>query len=636
MTLVGVRRPSRSTTLSLMSDLPSRPTEGPVKLVVWDLDDTLWRGTLSEGGVALPDGRGQLVRDLVARGVMVSISSRNDPDVARAELERLGLWELFVFPRIGWGAKGGQVRDLIDAAQLRAENALFVDDHHLNREEVRRAAPGIRVLDPADPGFAATMAAIVATGKPDPDHRRLADYRLLETRATVAAAFDDNIDFLRSCEITVLVEPATTADAERVHELIARTNQLNYTKRRVDLPTVATLLADPATDARVIRVRDRFGDHGLVGFAATRHGVVEHLTFSCRILGMGVERAVHRMLGSPHVTVVEPVAAPLDGPAPDWLTVTEHASDPAPKTPRPPIAPSMAPRPAEVLVVGGCDLQSAVAFVPDRASVDLHLNYSTADRPRHVVHRDSIDILLADGLGAEQRAFILETVPFLDRATFDLPDWSRYRHVIYSPLIDYVQAKYVAPQVPGFHLSWGDVLVPDIDEARARRLVDEVGLDAERVAAFRRTWRPTTKPDDVWAAQLDKLFMRMAGADTVTVVLGASRTFEGLDANRLETHRRANTLIADVAARHPNVRLVEIDRWIASRADFTDGIRHYARRVYAELGLEIAARIGRPVPPPAPAPGRPARDRRGLRSVLRRARPLADPIRSLRTMITGR
>src|SRR5262249_1973520 len=198
------------------------------------------------------------------------------------------------------------VRDLIEAAQLRPANVLFVDDNHLNREEVAWFATGIQVADPAEPGFDAFVEAIAAAGKPDPDHQRLREYRHLETRAAAATGFVDNTDFLRTSEIAVEVRPVAPDDAPRIHELIGRTNQLNYTKARVDEDAVRALLADPATTARAIRVRDRFGDYGLVGFAAVRDGAVEQLAFSCRILGMGVERAVYERLGRPAITIAEP------------------------------------------------------------------------------------------------------------------------------------------------------------------------------------------------------------------------------------------------------------------------------------------------------------------------------------------
>src|ERR1035437_7614536 len=100
-----------------------------VKLVIWDLDETLWAGTLSEGEVNLDSARGDLIRQLNRRGIMNSICSKNDFEKVKDRLSREeGLWDEFIFPRISWQSKGPQILQIIDDAQLRAEQVLFIDD----------------------------------------------------------------------------------------------------------------------------------------------------------------------------------------------------------------------------------------------------------------------------------------------------------------------------------------------------------------------------------------------------------------------------------------------------------------------------------------------------------------------------
>ena len=571
---------------------PGSPPAPQVKLVVWDLDETLWTGTLSEGPVELPEGRADLLRRLVDRGVMVSISSKNDLTMARDELDRHGLWELVIFPRINWEPKGAQVRDLIEAAQLRAENVLFVDDNHLNREEAAFFAPGLQVADPADPSFHEQMEIVVAAGRPDAGRKRLAEYRMLEAKAEAATAYGDNTEFLRSCDIRVSLSEGPATDAARIHELIVRTNQLNYTKRRVDEAAVTHLLADPAVRSVAVRVDDRFGDYGLVGFAAVRDGHVEQLAFSCRILGMGVERAVYEWLGRPAIEVAEPVSAPLDGPHPDWLTVVEGDSAVGGSRRGVTAATKGSRGHASILFVGGCDLEAAVAFLDRRAEVATHFNGTPPDRPRLIVHRDSIDYLLADELAPDVRARILREAPFLDVSAFELPDWGAFDHVVYSPLIDYVQAKYTTPELPGVYVSFGDVEHPEFDATRIDQLVERYGLEAEALRQFAATWQPVPKPDEVWEAQLHRFLERFRDTQSVSVLLGATRTYDGLDTERLATHRHANALVARVVAAHPNAAVVPVDPLIHGREDFTNSIRHYSRRVYRDLALELSRRIG--------------------------------------------
>ncbi|HEV2006610.1 MAG TPA: HAD-IIIC family phosphatase [Candidatus Limnocylindrales bacterium] len=605
-----------------------------VKLVIWDLDETLWRGTLSETSTTLIEGRAELLTTLVDRGVMVSVCSKNDLGVARRRLEELGLWDLVVFPRIDWLPKGPEVQALIETAQLRPENVLFVDDNPLNRAEVAWQVPGIQVLDPAEPAFDGRMAEIVAAGKDDAKRSRLAEYKVLETKASAAETFGDNLEFLRSCDIRVQVTERPAADAERIQELLARTNQLNYTKRRASLEEVRTLLADPEVRSLAIRVTDRFGDYGLVGFGAVRRTgegtAVEHLAFSCRILNMGIEQWVWHQLGAPAIEVAEPVSTPLGGPLPDWITKVEGAAPVAPAS-GVPSGRSSGNRSGEadpnrsrpglpVLFVGGCDLEQSVAFVDADRPVTTYFNYTARANPKLTIHRDSIDFLLSDGLTPDQRAFVLETSPFLDPQAFELPDYGRFGHIVYSPLIDYVQAKYVSDSVPGFFNSFGDLLTPAIDELRIASIAARSGIDPERMRRFAAVWRPAEKQDDVYRSQLLELFGRMTRHAAVTVLLGATTTHGALDAARLATHQRLNAIVAEVATPFPGIEVIAVDPLISTEGDFAGSIRHYQRRVYFDLAKQISARIGADVRSSSSA-----WVRRGLARIarrLRRARPV--------------
>ncbi|UOQ76861.1 hypothetical protein MUN84_20580 [Hymenobacter sp. 5516J-16] len=122
----------------------------PVKVIIWDLDDTFWKGTLSEGAVEALEENVQLVRDTAARGIVHTIVSKNDFAPAEAKLVELGIRELFVFPQISWQPKGPIIKQLLEQMQLRAPNALFLDDNSMNRAEAQYYNPELQVADPTD------------------------------------------------------------------------------------------------------------------------------------------------------------------------------------------------------------------------------------------------------------------------------------------------------------------------------------------------------------------------------------------------------------------------------------------------------------------------------------------------------
>ena len=52
-----------------------------VKLIIWDMDETFWNGTISEGDVCTPLEHINMIKELTDRGIMNSISSKNDYEV---------------------------------------------------------------------------------------------------------------------------------------------------------------------------------------------------------------------------------------------------------------------------------------------------------------------------------------------------------------------------------------------------------------------------------------------------------------------------------------------------------------------------------------------------------------------------
>jgi FkbH-like protein len=103
-------------------------------------------------------------------------------------------------------------------------------------------------------------------------------------------------DFLRSLEMEMAMGPAQPASLPRVAQLTQKTNQFNLTTRRYSEQEVRALAADPCAGVYEVRVRDRFGDAGLVGAAITRWAgeavEIDTLLLSCRVIGRAVESAM--------------------------------------------------------------------------------------------------------------------------------------------------------------------------------------------------------------------------------------------------------------------------------------------------------------------------------------------------------
>lgn len=273
---------------------------GEIKLIIWDLDETFWPGILSEGTHQYSQDNHHLIQDLAKRGVMSSICSNNNFDDVKSTLLSSGLWDFIVFPQASWERKGPMVKSIISGAQLRPENVLFIDDQPSNLHEAKSVSLGLLCAGPDV--IPIIKDHVVSVPENDFQLDRLKQYQLLERKTVSRSAGIDPTEFLRASDICVTFhDPLQHID--RIHELLSRTNQLNFTKQRVSLSDLRSQLVDHRFLCRAIRVEDKYGDYGTTGFYAlsgkgdsTR---LEHFLFSCRLLNMGIEQWVYRLLGYP-------------------------------------------------------------------------------------------------------------------------------------------------------------------------------------------------------------------------------------------------------------------------------------------------------------------------------------------------
>src|SRR4051794_8887029 len=108
---------------------PSSASVGPIKCVVWDLDGTVWSGTLAVGDrVALRQSAVAIIEQMDARGVLQSIASKNEFDIAWAKLREFGLSSYFLAPQISWRPKSDSLRNISHLLGLGLASFAFVDD----------------------------------------------------------------------------------------------------------------------------------------------------------------------------------------------------------------------------------------------------------------------------------------------------------------------------------------------------------------------------------------------------------------------------------------------------------------------------------------------------------------------------
>jgi FkbH-like protein len=582
----------------------------PIRLIIWDLDDTFWAGTLSEGGIkAFHQHHHTLVTHLAARGIMSSICSKNDHDTVRAVLEAQGLWDKFVFPSIDWSPKGARVAAIIAAMGLRPATVMFIDDNSNNRAEVTQEVPGIIAVSE---GFIPQIAEHpMFVGKDDSGFTRLAQYKLLEEKKRDELQVSgDNLSFLRACDIRVSIDYDVEQHIDRVIELISRTNQLNFTKQRLSTDA-ATARAEILKQIRyfghqagLVKVSDRYGDYGFVGFylkvldEGLNVGRLLHFCFSCRTLGMGIEQFVYQMLGRPWFTLVGDVVSDVkDSPPVDWINQIEGQHCAKPRL----------AHFSEIRLRGGCEMAALSHYFRSAGSVTcVETNFSrgisgikldTAASLVNALQNDPDRCAALARLDYPAECWTSDFfAPVSGPTLLVLNLWGdlhirMYRHK--------ETGFFIHPVMPGF-MGWDKTEVGNLaawtdDELAAQADADDLPpAERSRLFSFVGELRQNYTFEGHVGEEQTKANLRViadaipAGA-VLALVLPSRFTSDGSDNGRNADHAR---WCQEALAGRSNVHLIDIDRSIHDLAErSTDIGDHFDRIVYYRVAEEIMTTV---------------------------------------------
>ncbi|WP_295953172.1 HAD-IIIC family phosphatase [Rhodoferax sp.] len=279
-----------------------------VKMVVMDLDDTLWRGIAGESGSidpmmqieGWPLGVAEALTYLKRRGIILAIVSKNEESVVRnlwlgAYQNRLDL-DKFSFIRINWKPKYENILELIKIANILPSSVVFVDDNPVERESVMAAIPGIRVLgdDPYLTRTALLWASETQVRYVTDESGRRGEMMKAQEQREIQKVAMSRPDFLLSQNIKIKFDYVLSKNDKkypRAFELINKTNQFNTTGKRWTEEEMAYSF-NSGIKMAVFHVDDRFTNYGLVGVILISGSRIIQFVMSCRVLGMDVELGV--------------------------------------------------------------------------------------------------------------------------------------------------------------------------------------------------------------------------------------------------------------------------------------------------------------------------------------------------------
>ncbi len=269
-----------------------------IKCVVWDLDNTLWDGILLEDkDVTLKEDIPNIIKTLDSRGILNSISSKNDFVSATEKLKEFNLLDYFLYPEINWNNKSDSIKSIAKNLNIGLDSIMFVDDQQYERDEVSFAIPEVVCVDAMqhkqllsnpllNPRF------ITESSK----SRRKLYIEDIKRKIDEEKFLGPKEDFLKSLNMELCIKPAREEDLARLEELTIRTHQLNTTGITYDYEDLKRMIYSEQFILFAAELKDNYGSYGKIGLVLIEklkgEWRIKLFILSCRVMTRGIGTVV--------------------------------------------------------------------------------------------------------------------------------------------------------------------------------------------------------------------------------------------------------------------------------------------------------------------------------------------------------
>ncbi len=287
------------------------------RVLVTDLDNTLWGGVVGDDGLEGIKIGGDfpgniftefqlLLRQFRDRGLALAICSKNTETVVRDAFTKHPAMKLkltdFASLRINWRDKAENLREIADEIGVGLSSLCFLDDSPYEREAIRQLLPEVIVPELPDdmtlwPSFLLSCPHLAMLRPTAEDLKRVRNYEIRSLVKAEASSFTNKQDYWRNLDMKLFFHRYAKNNRQRVLQLLAKTNQFNMTTRRHNEQDLERLL-DQRAEIIPIGLADKYSDEEIIGLIIlvpehTANTVaIETFLLSCRVLGRSVETGI--------------------------------------------------------------------------------------------------------------------------------------------------------------------------------------------------------------------------------------------------------------------------------------------------------------------------------------------------------
>jgi FkbH-like protein len=288
-----------------------------VKCVCWDLDNTLWDGVIGddgENGVTPNQKLISMIKEMDNRGILQSVVSKNDFDIAWKKIKSLKLENYFLYPAIHWNPKSESIKKIANELGINVNSFAVIDDSEWERNEIISALPNLRTYDPKNIANILDQDEFIHPITNETKNRRQM-YMTEASRKAISVDWGNDINgFLKNCQMEMRIKHPSDEEQKRCMELLQRSNQFNLSGKDYADISFSSLFQINDQECLCISLKDKFGDYGIVMVAVIRHysdySCIIDFAMSCRVAKKLIEEAFFKWcaqytqkLGKKHLNI---------------------------------------------------------------------------------------------------------------------------------------------------------------------------------------------------------------------------------------------------------------------------------------------------------------------------------------------
>lgn len=372
----------------------------------------------------------------------------------------------------------------------------------------------------------------------------------------------DDYGFLRYLELRIEILENCGDAILQIHNLMMEENICNFSKSKLSIEELIELFYNEKIICKYIILYNKFQSYGVVGFLAIKNQEYRHLVLSSKVAGYGMEKFLKNNLNLQCKIKLEQL---------DENSVFKETINTEKKY--------------SLLVRGGCDVEQIIPYLKnDEINIIREFNLIPFRRDH------SVYLCGCEYYSQTEKNSVIQQVPFVTPETYSTRMYDEdIDYVVWSSLMEMTQGIYVN-QTNGLKVAYKNYDTP-YEFCNDRFAV----FDSKKISKFVNNWKycPHISPED-YQNNLEKIYSRLSPKANLIIVTGAEvPIIEGKELGRHETHARINSISEEFARIHQRVHLLDVRKYVNSKDELTNNLRHYKSYIYCKLAEELAEIIKR-------------------------------------------